>query len=178
MRPPIPDKVAPPYPIRYENRIIIGFGRGSSELGIPTANVPVDDRLNILDPGIYFGWCRVSPSDTVSRVEHCDHHRGVTFNYGRELVPSERVCLPMVMSIGWNPFYHNKEKAAEIHVIYKFEQNFYGANVNLAILGYIRPELDYTTKEALIEDMMLDINTAKAALQRSEYKVYEHLVEL
>jgi len=34
-----------PYPLQMEGKVIHGFGRGSKELGIPTANLPVDDNL-------------------------------------------------------------------------------------------------------------------------------------
>lgn len=33
----------PPFAVRREGRVIHGFGRGSKELGIPTANLPVDN---------------------------------------------------------------------------------------------------------------------------------------
>ena len=32
-----------PYPLQMKGKVISGFGRGSRELGIPTANLPVDD---------------------------------------------------------------------------------------------------------------------------------------
>ena len=39
------------YPIQQQATIIAGFGRGSSELGIPTANIPINTELNKLEPG-------------------------------------------------------------------------------------------------------------------------------
>lgn len=88
--------------------IIKGFGRGSSEIGCPTgkkqffivfvqqfhvyfpycfiANLPLDVVKNLpedLGAGIYFGW---------ANVDNGDVHKAV-------------------LSIGWNPFYDNKEKS-------------------------------------------------------------------
>lgn len=146
MRPAIPAEVSDPYPIYYSNQIIAGFGRGSAELGIPTANVPVDEVFDSLDTGIYFGWCRLSAEDCAQHTEKTSNDREIDFNNGNCLSESELKRLPMVMSVGWNPFYNNQKKAAEIHIINKFEQNFYGAKIKLVILGYIRPELNYTTK--------------------------------
>lgn len=174
IRPTIPDQVSLPYPIHYENRIIAGFGRGSAELGIPTANLPVTGAFDVLETGIYFGWCRLSKSD--EKTQNCENRRGVEFNYGEKLSEDELQCLPMVMSLGWNPFYHNKEKAAEIHIMNKFKHDFYGANVNLVVLGYIRPELDYTTKEALIEDINLDIERTMEALALPAYQAFKEKV--
>lgn len=71
-----------------------------------------------MDTGIYFGWCSISSSD-------------------------ER--FPMVMSLGWNPYYKNEKKSAEVHVIHEFEEDFYGAELRVLVLGYIRPEKDYDT---------------------------------
>lgn len=172
-RPPITPKVQDPYPIYYSNRIIAGFGRGSAELGIPTANVPVDRVFDNLDTGIYFGWCLLSPADCSEHVEKTDHEREVNFNYGHNLTDDELTCLPMVMSVGWNPFYHNQEKAAEVHIMKEFKDTFYGADVSVVILGYIRPELNYTTKEALIEDIRLDIKTAEETLATPEYRKFQ-----
>lgn len=146
MRPAVPAEVKEPYPIYYSNQIIAGFGRGSAELGIPTANVPVDEVFEGLDTGIYFGWCRLSPENCAQHIEKTTNDREIEFNNGKYLSESELKCLPMVMSVGWNPFYNNQKKAAEIHIINEFEKNFYGANIKLVILGYIRPELNYTSK--------------------------------
>ncbi|TGZ61737.1 hypothetical protein CRM22_007811 [Opisthorchis felineus] len=63
-------------------KVVHGFGRGSKQLGIPTANLDasVVARLpSTIANGIYFGWARV------------------------EGYP---VCKTVV-SIGWNPFFRN-----------------------------------------------------------------------
>lgn len=44
--------------------------------------------------------------------------------------------------------------------------------MKLLILGYIRPELDYISKEALIQDIKIDIEIARASLQRDAYKKF------
>lgn len=143
----IPETPAEGFPLIQESHIISGFGRGSSELGIPTANVPINESLNKLETGIYFGWCKLVP-DT-SRGDHAEKRNDgqtVVFDNGKNLSEKELEVLPMVMSIGWNPFYQNKEKAAEVHIMHKFKSNFYGAHIKYTVLGYIRPELNYTTK--------------------------------
>lgn len=149
LRPPvdIPESPSSPFPIIIESNIICGYGRGSAELGIPTANVPVNDDINVLDTGIYYGWCQLKP-DTYTHLSKLKRSDGneITFNYGSSLKKEELDVFPMVMSIGWNPFYNNKQKAAEVHIIHKFNDNFYGATIKYVVLGYIRPELNYTTK--------------------------------
>ena len=46
-------------PFKLEGQVTKGFGRGSKELGIPTANFNekvVSELPNDLETGIYFGW--------------------------------------------------------------------------------------------------------------------------
>jgi len=141
-----------PFPIRISGPIIKGFGRGSKELGIPTANIPLGG-LEIgghsdLDSGVYYGWS------------------------GLDLNGEERV-YPMVMSIGWNPFYKNTVRSIEVHIIHDFGHDFYGHHLNLVILGFIRPEYDYVSKESLIEDINTDIAVTKQSLQRPAYSKFK-----
>lgn len=44
----------------------------------------------------------------------------------------------MVMSIGWNPFFKNKERTAEPWILHEFEEPFYGQELRLVVCGYIR----------------------------------------
>lgn len=97
------------------------------------------DLLSEYPAGVYFGWAGLSA-------------RGV---------------FKMVMSIGWNPYFNNKEKAIvsallytssynylpmNFHIIYAFlfqepwllhdfNEDFYGEELRLVIVGYIRPEV-------------------------------------
>lgn len=76
----------------------------------------------------------------------------------------------MVMSIGYNPFFKNKVRSAEVHVLHKFETDFYGSEMAISILGYIRPEYDYVSVEALVEDINTDIEVARRSLERAAWQ--------
>ncbi|ODQ82253.1 hypothetical protein BABINDRAFT_178621 [Babjeviella inositovora NRRL Y-12698] len=175
---PIPQSPVSPYPITEEAEVVAGFGRGSAELGIPTANLPID-QLPLLNAqidrtGVYFGWCvlRAHPKEAEAQIKtRSDGKTEVEYNFGNQLSSdgASGIILPMVASIGWNPFYNNKEKAVELHVMHKFDHSFYGAVIRFNILGYIRPELNYTTKEALIKDIHTDIEIALETLATPEY---------
>ncbi|EPS43755.1 hypothetical protein H072_2272 [Dactylellina haptotyla CBS 200.50] len=159
MRPtgPRPDTVGPdsgpepPYPAQLSGEVIAGFGRGSKELGIPTANIPTEGLPTFIESGIYYGWAGLKTKDCGSSSDKGD---GI---------------FPMVMSVGWNPFYKNEVRSVEVHIIHKFPQDFYGSHLNLLIMGYIRPEFDYVSKEALIEDINKDIDIALKSLERGPY---------
>ncbi|KAJ8930535.1 hypothetical protein NQ314_016648 [Rhamnusium bicolor] len=68
-----------------KGEVVKGFGRGSKDLGCPTANFPeevVNKLPAIIQTGIYYGYASVDKGDVYK----------------------------MVMSIGWNPFYKNLKK--------------------------------------------------------------------
>ncbi|KAF3018451.1 riboflavin kinase [Neopestalotiopsis sp. 37M] len=156
-----------PYPLRMEGTVISGFGRGSKELGIPTANLPVDSEQTpwIADStsGVYFGYASLALP-----ASHPD----------RESSPSSSdfQIYPMVMSIGYNPFYKNTVRSAEVHVLHKFAQDFYDVPMRLLILGFIREEKDYNGLEALIEDINIDCDVARQSLSREAWTPKEGVV--
>jgi len=84
------------------------------------------------------------------------------------------VVVSVVMSIGWNPFYKNAVRSVEVHIIREFEEDFYGVEMRIVVLGWIRPELDYVSKEALIEDIRTDIRVGLESLKREAYKKFEN----
>ncbi|KAJ5762562.1 uncharacterized protein N7511_005944 [Penicillium nucicola] len=164
-----------PYPVRLSGPVIKGFGRGSKDLGIPTANIPADDLSDKhpeLISGVYFGVVALDPK-----------------TYHPDSSTPEAVILPAVLSIGYNPFYKNTVRSVEIHIMpplnepsptaaaegqTKFNRlpDFYTTKLNLLILGYIRPEFDYVSLEALVEDIRLDCEVARESLLRDSYKCY------
>jgi len=57
----------------------------------------------------------------------------------------------------------------ETHVLHQFEKDFYGELMKIAILGYIRPERSFSSKEELIDAINNDIEITKAALDDSKH---------
>lgn len=155
----------PPYPLRMEGKVIRGFGRGSSQLGIPTANLPVDETLTPwignIKSGAYFGWTslRLPPS-------HPDHQTASSDTTGFTM-------YPMVMSIGYNKFYKNKARSAEVHVLHEFGADFYGVEMRVLVAGFIREERNYDRVEALIEDIKADCAVARNSLDRETWALRE-----
>lgn len=56
------------------------------------------------------------------------------------------------MSVGFNPFYNNTVRSAEVHIMHDFENDFYGKEMRVIVLGYIRPEYNYTSKGSPIRE--------------------------
>ena len=119
-----------------EATVVKGFGRGSKVLGIPTANMDTE-ALKPLDmpTGIYMGYCEL-----------------------------EGTIYKTVVSIGWNPYFDNKEKTVEPHLLHEFAEDFYGSTLRLVLCGYIRPELNFSGLDELITAIHDDIAYAKEKL--------------
>lgn len=107
---------------------------------------------------IYDSMARVAFGDAVDHDEERD-----------SFLKDKGAVYPMVMSIGWNPFYKNTVRSVEVHIMHHFETSFYDSHMNLSILGFIRPELDYVSKDKLIEDIRTDIDVAGRSLARKPY---------
>lgn len=130
-------------PYFTEGEVVKGFGRGSKELGIPTANFPLEvvQRLpEEIGSGVYYGWASVADGPV----------------------------MKMVMSIGWNPYYHNTVKSMETHIMHTFKEDFYGSSLKVCMCGYLRPMRNFESLEELIEAINKDIADAEAALDKPE----------
>lgn len=122
----------PNLPTFFEGEVVKGFGRGSKELGCPTANIPIGPYTEVLanlPNGVYYGYSSFTDPNSP--------YSGITF--------------PTALSIGWNPFYKNKEKTIEAHLIHKFTHDFYGEVIHVSVLGYIRPEWNFSSLGKLIK---------------------------
>ena len=80
---------------------------------------------------------------------------------------------PMVMSIGRNSFYNNTTRSAEVHVLHKFDADFYGVEMRLLVMGFIREMKDCPNVEALIEDIEVDCDVARQSLDREAWALRE-----
>lgn len=128
--------------------VIKGFGRGSKVLGIPTANLSTEGYSDLLTEhpsGVYFGWAGLS----------------------------DRGIYKMAMSIGWNPYFSNSEKTIEPWLLHQFTEDFYGEELRLAIVGYIRPEENFPSVESLIAKIHEDGRIANRALDLPLYSKYK-----
>ncbi|KAI0147414.1 riboflavin kinase [Xylariaceae sp. FL1272] len=166
-----------PYPLQMEGTVISGFGRGSKDLGIPTANLPVDSSITpwieSARSGVYFGWASLAlppshPDSTTTTTTTTLSESKTTQTYR---------IYPMVMSIGYNPFYNNSVRSAEVHVLHSFTADFYDAPMRLLIMGYVRDEKNYDGLDALIEDIRIDCDVARHSLARDAWTPSQGVVD-
>lgn len=135
-------------PYFTSGEVIKGFGRGSKQLGCPTANFPeevVKQLPEDLNTGVYCGFASLD--------------NGPVYK--------------MVMSIGWNPYYNNKQKSMETHILHHFDEDFYGKTLRIIILGFIREQKDFNSLDELIAAIEKDKEDGSKQLDAPELKQYE-----
>eukprot|EP00938_MAST-03A_sp_MAST-3A-sp1_P005496 g5496.t1 len=135
-------------PLMLKGTVVKGFQRGSKELGIPTANLSLEelgDTFPDSETGIYAGWAQVDGKDV---------HK-------------------MVMSVGWNPFYKNTKKTCEPHIMHKFTSDFYGKELRLVVTCYIRPEANFDSLDALIKAIQDDIDFTDKVMDETPHKEHK-----
>lgn len=165
-------------PIRMVSSVVRGFGRGSSDLGIPTANLDLSalkvstaqkNTSNVsfddLPTGIYWGFCRIGERDT---HDNGNATRGIVF--------------PAAISLGYNPTYGNDTKTVEPHLIAPESdprrhasscgetvlQDFYDEPIRLSIVGYLRAELPFEGLDKLTNAIKKDISATVALAENDD----------
>ncbi|UJR30520.1 hypothetical protein I4U23_018049 [Adineta vaga] len=130
--------------------IVRGFGRGSKELGCPTANLDeatVNKLPSSIDEGVYYGWAQL-------------------------LTKTDHEIYKMVTSIGTNPFYNNEKKTIETHIMHQFSNDFYGEKMKIILLGKIRPMKTFQNINDLTMAIQKDISVAKCELESDYCRQY------
>lgn len=153
--------------VYVRNKVIRGFGRGSRELGCPTANVDGANQLE-LPTGIYCGLVQLVIGDKDEIQEEPDQPEAY-----KEILLKLPFVSPlrgMVCSFGYNPQYGNKERSLEVHILDNFQFNFYGAELRVLICKKMRDEEKYNSLDELKQAISNDIKNA--TLEVSNYDQY------
>ncbi|KAG0579302.1 hypothetical protein KC19_4G089300 [Ceratodon purpureus] len=141
------------FPVYASAKVVTGFGRGSKQMGIPTANLNPEElpkEIRDLPKGVYFGWVQV-------RAEGLDGG----------------VCK-MVMNIGNRPTFTDSDAiTVEVHILHEYETDFYDQVAAIVVLGFIRPEMKFGSLDALVERIGEDIKIAKSSLEEEVLKSYQ-----
>lgn len=152
-----------------KSRVISGFGRGSRELGCPTANIADIDKLDI-PTGIYCGLGQVIIRQQSEIQEQPGQHE--SYVEVVEQLPYDSGVIGWVGSHGFNPHYGNKEKSLEVHLLNNFKFDFYGAEIRVLICKKMRDEEKYDSLDELKKAIENDIQMAK-----SQVIEFSHLAE-
>jgi len=130
-------------PALLNGTVVHGFQRGSKKLGCPTANLS-DNVVSKLDQnflcGVYYGYANVD-NGPVYRA---------------------------VMSVGMNPHFNNTIKTIEAHLLNEFKDDFYGSNLKVVVIGFLREMTSFNNIDELKTAIQNDIKNANAALDLHE----------
>ena len=113
--------------------VVRGDQRGR-ELGFPTANVAVPDRMVVPGDGIYATWA---------------------------IVEGER--LPSATSIGVRPTFGLTERLVEVY-IFDFDADLYGKTLGVEFVEKLRNQEAFGSVEALIDQVNQDVADARRSL--------------
>ncbi|RWS27789.1 riboflavin kinase-like protein [Leptotrombidium deliense] len=191
------NSVGPRFPFYISGQVVKGFGRGSKQLGIPTANLEsqVVNDIN-LNNGIYYGFSQIQVSTRPFYIVRLTHqkklltcHRLKSYKVTVILfqVPESEVkknavfselkqigdqrvspIYLMCCSLGTNPYFQNETKSLEVHILNNFGYDFYGCNLRVAICGFIRGEKNFGSLSELIDAINADIEFTKQQLSNEE----------
>ena len=119
--------------------MVVRGARRGHELGFPTANLALDDRLITPANGVYAA--RALWEDA--------NHAGV-------------------VNVGKRPtFEHDGQTIVEAHIL-DFTGDLYGKNVRVEFVERLRPEQRFESVSALIAQMETDVADARLVLQKAE----------
>ncbi|PZQ51376.1 MAG: bifunctional riboflavin kinase/FMN adenylyltransferase [Rhodovulum sulfidophilum] len=121
---------------RIEGTVVHGDKRGR-ELGFPTANIWLD-ALNLPKFGVYAATVDV-------------------------LTGPRRGRYPAAVSLGVRPMFDGTRPNLEAYLL-DFSGDLYGAQVSVALVSYLRPELRFDGLDALIAQMRADVAETRARL--------------
>jgi riboflavin kinase/FMN adenylyltransferase len=121
-------------PYRLSGSVARGERRGR-ELGFPTANL---DSPNEILPGrgVYAGWA---------------------------LLPGDAERRAAVINVGHRPTFGPGHLRVEVHLL-DFEEDLYGRELDVDFVGRLRGERSFPSPEALVEQIHLDVASARALL--------------
>ncbi len=122
-------------PFVLEGAVVRGDGRGRS-IGIPTANVEVDERMQVPAGGVYAGRASV---------------------VGRE---GSHLC---VVNIGTRPTFGGTSVTVEAHLL-DVDLDLYGEHLAVHFLQRLRDEQRFDGVDALVAQIHTDIDTARSVL--------------
>jgi riboflavin kinase/FMN adenylyltransferase len=125
-------------PFEVEGEVVRGDGRGRT-IGVPTANLRPDTEL-IPKNGVYAGWAELLSSGS--------RH-------------------PAAINVGTNPtFAGERPVLVEAHLL-DVDRDLYGARLRLGFVERLRAEERFSGKDALVAQILRDIEKTRAILTRA-----------
>jgi riboflavin kinase / FMN adenylyltransferase len=147
-------------PFQLRGEVVHGDERGR-ELGFPTANLIPDERLICPGHGVY--GCLADTLAADSEGDSRAPSSGGALCPPAALAPSS--ALASAVSIGVRPtFITGRGELIEAYIL-DFDHEIYGQVLRLQFLRRLRGERRFPTREALVQQMRLDVQQARALVR-------------
>ena len=162
-------------PLRLSSTVVRGFGRGSSQLGFPTANLAIR-------------WDKRDDPSSLGDAEQCilkfatTAKTGIYAAFARVVDGPDASVYKVAMSVGWNPTFQGddalKEKTIECWLLGYENEDFYDFTLQVIVLAYVRDEAKFNSLDDLITEIRddgnfcsnaIDTNTDLSALQHDPF---------
>lgn len=118
-------------PYFLEGRVVKGAGRGK-QIGFPTANLDLNQEITVPQLGVYI-------TQTI--------YKGMKFN--------------SITNVGMNPTFSDVNKINVETNLFDFTDDIYGENIRVNFLKKLRPEKKFESVNKLIDQIRIDVETAK-----------------
>ncbi len=126
-------------PFRFSGIVVLGDQRGRT-IGYPTANLTVPMDRACPSDGVYAGW--LTRLDTDQRY-------------------------PAAISVGSNPTFDGVERRVETHVLDRDDLELYGVPIGIDFIDRLRGQVRFDGVEALVGQMVHDVEQARDLLSRA-----------
>lgn len=130
-----------PKPLMLSGKVVRGLGRGSKDLGCPTASIELDRNsmptFQKTKPGVYFGHAFFAWQSTIPYA--------------------------MVMNVG--SLSGEEENHIDVHLLHEFPKHFFGKTVGTMVLRYLRPHVAFVSLDAHKLAIQEDIKFVKLHLE-------------
>jgi riboflavin kinase/FMN adenylyltransferase len=131
-------------PHRVEGVVVRGHQRGR-QLGFPTANVESPPHTAIPADGIYAGW--------LATLDEAG---------------AETNRWPAAISIGTNPTFNGQLRTVEAYALDRNDLDLYGLHAAIDFAVRLRGTLRFESVDALVDQMRIDVDQARALLLAAE----------
>lgn len=143
-----------PFPIKFKGKVVRGTGKGTGMLAVPTANLgDVPDDIKYRLKGVYFGWARIL-EPKAAEPPSGDWHEAV-------------------ISVGPSPYASPsvlQKTVVAVHMLHSFDDDFFGARLQVVVMGFLRPmKVAGTPEEEMLDAITQDLWLTTSSLSRGNW---------
>ncbi|KAL7920163.1 hypothetical protein ACQKWADRAFT_299119 [Trichoderma austrokoningii] len=167
------DGPEPPFPVKFDGKVVAGTGRSYSELGVPSANLSgVSDQIKLRMPGVFAAWAciHIPPSNNNTNGKDTGDMLPTDWFEAIVTIAPSRHAPPSIAM----------ENTITVHIIHDFQgATLVTAKVKVLLMGYLHAAAGHNTPpELLISQHFQDVNKTMASLSRAAWGPHDTVAML